>query len=132
MRFQQSVAATGNQILLLRFPLSGHRLAVGAHRDPRHRQLQQHLPELIEIEKKGSKKNKRVNALYGSSNWLSDFGGAVEFTAADPGIGVSATKLEYESSAGKWEQIAEHNYLSRTRLRGRAMLPIPQRTLDTQ
>ena len=66
----------------------------------------------FEVEHEGKKeKQKRKNALYGSGSWLSNYEGAIEFTATDPGIGVSATKLEYESSAGKWEQISEHNYL---------------------
>ncbi len=62
----------------------------------------------FEVEKA---KQKRKNALYGSGSWLSKYEGAIEFTATDPGIGVSATKLEYESSPGKWEQISERNYL---------------------
>ena len=66
----------------------------------------------FEVESEGKKeKQKRKNALYGSGGWLSKYGGAIEFTATDPGIGVSATKLEYESSASKWEQVSEHNYL---------------------
>jgi streptogramin lyase len=70
----------------------------------------------FEIEVENSKKEKekqlRTNALYGSGSWLSEYDGALEFVATDPGIGVSATRLEYESSPGSWEQVFEHNYLT--------------------
>ncbi len=68
----------------------------------------------IEVEnaKKEKVKEKRANALYGSSTWLSEYHGALEFIAEDPGIGVAATKLEYESAPGAWEQLTEHNYLT--------------------
>jgi streptogramin lyase len=49
--------------------------------------------------------------LYGTGGWLSKYGGAVEFVAKDSGIGVSGTKLEYETSPAKWEQLSAHNYL---------------------
>jgi streptogramin lyase len=67
-----------------------------------------------EVEKatEGKVKEPRANALYGSSNWLSEYDGALELIAEDPGIGVSATRLEYESSPGVWEQVVEHNYLT--------------------
>jgi streptogramin lyase len=65
----------------------------------------------VENEKKEKVKQKRKNA-YGSDIWLSEYEGALEFIAEDPGIGVSATRLEYESSPGKWEQLSEHNYLT--------------------
>jgi YD repeat-containing protein len=66
----------------------------------------------FEVELEGKKqKVKRTNALYGSGVWLSKSAGALELLAKDPGIGVSLTKLEYESSAGHWTQLAEHNYL---------------------
>ena len=71
----------------------------------------------LEIEVENSKKEKekqtRENVLYGGAGrWLSEYDGAAEFIAEDPGIGVSATKLEYESAPGAWEQLMEHNYLS--------------------
>jgi streptogramin lyase len=53
----------------------------------------------------------RANALYGSGNWLTQSAGAIAPVASDAGIGVDATKLEYESSAGHWSQLFEHNYL---------------------
>jgi streptogramin lyase len=56
-------------------------------------------------------KLKRANVLYGSGSWLSSFGGALAMNSSDPGIGVALTKLEYESSAGKWTGLFEHNYL---------------------
>jgi streptogramin lyase len=66
----------------------------------------------FEFEVEGKKeKVKRTNALFGSGSWVSKVGGAIEMIAKDPGIGVSATKLEYESSPGKWSQLSEHNYL---------------------
>ena len=69
-------------------------------------------PEL-ENEKKEKHKEPRANVLYKAApSWLSEYDGAFEFIAKDPGIGVSATRLEYESAPGKWEQIAEHNYLT--------------------
>ncbi len=68
----------------------------------------------FETEVEGKKeKVKRKNALHSPAGWLSKFGGALEMVAKDPGIGVAATKLEYESSAGKWEQLSEHNYLEK-------------------
>jgi YD repeat-containing protein len=57
------------------------------------------------------KTQKRVNALYGSGIWLTNTKGALQMIAKDPGIGVSATHLEYEKSAGSWERLSEHNYL---------------------
>jgi streptogramin lyase len=67
----------------------------------------------LEVEKEGKKeKISRTNVLYGTGSWLSKFGGAFQMQAADTGIGVSLTKLEYESSAGKWTQLLEHDYLN--------------------
>ncbi len=64
------------------------------------------------INGKGEKeKIKRKNVLDGGG-WLSEHDGAAELISEDKGIGVSATQLEYESSPGKWEQIAKHNYLT--------------------
>ena len=57
------------------------------------------------------KTQKRVNALYGSGSWLSKSAGALQPIARDPGIGVAATRLEYEKSAGSWETLSEHHYL---------------------
>jgi streptogramin lyase len=54
---------------------------------------------------------KRTNALYGSGSWLTNSKGALQMISKDPGIGVSATHLEYEKSAGSWERLSEHNYL---------------------
>ncbi len=65
----------------------------------------------VENEKHEKVKQNRRNALFGSTTWLSGFSGAIQAVAKDPGIGISATKLEYEYAAGKWEQIVEHNYL---------------------
>jgi streptogramin lyase len=66
--------------------------------------------EVINV--KGEKeKIKRKNVLDGGG-WLSEHDGAAELISEDKGIGVSATQLEFESSPGKWEQIAKHNYLS--------------------
>jgi streptogramin lyase len=68
----------------------------------------------FEAENNGKKeRQKRTNAVYGSGSWLSKYQGALEFSAEDAGIGVSATKLEYESAPGQWEQVVEHNYLER-------------------
>jgi streptogramin lyase len=73
----------------------------------------------IELEKEGKKeKQKRANALFGTSTWLSEFGGALQFVAKDTGIGVSATRLEYESSSGKWEPLNEHNYIEEDKCKG--------------
>ncbi len=66
----------------------------------------------IETATKGQIKEPRKNILYSASSWLSEYDGAFEPIAEDPGIGVSATRLEYESSPGKWEQVVEHNYLT--------------------
>jgi len=61
---------------------------------------------------KGEKeKIKRKNVLDGGG-WLSEHDGAAELISEDKGVGVSATQLEFESSPGKWEQIAKHNYLT--------------------
>jgi streptogramin lyase len=67
----------------------------------------------FEAEKEGKKeKFSRANGLYGTTNWLSGFVGAIEMISTDPGIGVSKTALEWESSAGKWTQLFEHDYLN--------------------
>jgi streptogramin lyase len=66
----------------------------------------------FEVESEGKKvKLTRQNVLYGEGGWLSNLGGALAPSSSDPGIGVSATKLEYESSAGHWSLLFEHNYL---------------------
>jgi streptogramin lyase len=66
----------------------------------------------FEAEVEGKKqKLVRQNALYGTGSWLTHFNGALQLNAADSGIGVSATKLEYESSVGKWSQLVAHDYL---------------------
>jgi streptogramin lyase len=68
----------------------------------------------FKVEKEGKTETvKRANAIYGSGSWLSNFQGALELIAKDSGIGVSDTKLEYESSPGHWEQVVEHNYLEK-------------------
>jgi streptogramin lyase len=64
----------------------------------------------FEFEVEG-KPQKRTNALYGAGIWLTKFKGALQFIAKDPGIGVSATRLEYEKAAGSWENLSEHHYL---------------------
>jgi YD repeat-containing protein len=72
----------------------------------------------VEVEKEGKKeKVKRTNALLNAAHsWLSKLGGtsggAIELTSSDPGIGVSATGLEYESSPGVWTPLEQHNYLA--------------------
>ncbi|HXB66097.1 MAG TPA: DUF6531 domain-containing protein [Solirubrobacteraceae bacterium] len=67
----------------------------------------------VENEKKEKVKEKRANVMDGGG-WLSEFEGAIEFEAHDKGVGVSATRLEYESAPGKWEAVqgAEHSYLN--------------------
>ena len=66
----------------------------------------------FEAEIEGKKeKVTRTNALYGAGAWLTKSAGALQTQAADTGIGVSKTKLEYESSPGTWSQLSEHNYL---------------------
>ncbi|HUA74341.1 MAG TPA: DUF6531 domain-containing protein [Solirubrobacteraceae bacterium] len=80
----------------------------------------------IEVEVEGisgKEKVKRANALQtGATVWLSKLsgaaGGAIELKAADTGIGVSATKLEYESAAGVWTPLEEHKYLAENGCRG--------------
>jgi streptogramin lyase len=61
----------------------------------------------------------RNNVLDGSSNWLSEYEGAIQFFAKDTGIGVSKSWLEYENS-GKWEVVSgtEHNYLTEDLCKG--------------
>jgi streptogramin lyase len=66
----------------------------------------------VENEKHEKVKENRANGLYGSSNWMSEYDGALELVATDPGIGVAATRLEYENAPGKWEQLSEHNYVT--------------------
>jgi YD repeat-containing protein len=72
--------------------------------------------EVIEEGKKVIQK--RVNALYGAGIWLTNFKGALQFIAEDPGIGASRTHLEYEKSAGVWETLSEHNYLEENLCQG--------------
>jgi streptogramin lyase len=77
----------------------------------------------VEVEVEGKKeKVKRANALHGSGSWLSKLGGkeggAIELEAADTGIGVSGTKLEYESAPKTWTPLEEHNYLAENGCQG--------------
>jgi streptogramin lyase len=66
----------------------------------------------FEAESEGKKvKVTRANALYGSGSWLTDSAGAISPIAKDPGIGVDATKLEYERAPTSWEVLGEHSYL---------------------
>ena len=66
----------------------------------------------FETELEGKKvKVTRANALYGSGSWLTNSQGAISPVAKDTGIGVDATKLEYEAAPGSWETIGEHSYL---------------------
>ena len=73
----------------------------------------------VENSKKEKEKQKRKNALNGTSNWLSEYDGALQFTAEDKGIGVAKSWLEYENS-GKWEVVSgsEHNYLEESLCKG--------------
>jgi streptogramin lyase len=66
----------------------------------------------VENAKKEKEKQIRKNALNGTSNWLSEYEGAIQFISKDPGIGVAKSWLEYDNS-GKWEAVSgsEHNYL---------------------
>jgi hypothetical protein len=67
----------------------------------------------VKVVKEGKEEEQtRTNALYGSGSWLSEYGGAIQLIAKDPGIGVAKSVLEYEN-AGKWEVVSgmEHNYL---------------------
>ncbi len=82
----------------------------GTHSTTSYNTSSSNLEFETEIEGKKEKVN-RANVLFGSSNWLSNVGGAFETIAKDTGIGVSLTKLEYEKSTGVWTQLAEHNYL---------------------
>jgi streptogramin lyase len=66
----------------------------------------------FETEVEGKKvKVTRANVLYGSGSWLTKSAGAISPIAKDTGIGVSATKLEYEATPGSWETLIEHGYL---------------------
>ncbi len=77
----------------------------------------------FEFKVKNSKKEEetlhRKNVLDGSSNWLSEYDGAIQFFAKDTGIGASKSWLEYEKS-GKWEVVSasEHNYLTKDLCKG--------------
>jgi streptogramin lyase len=73
----------------------------------------------VENSKKEKEKQSRKNALYGTSNWLSEYDGAIQFISKDTGIGVSSSRLEYEN-AGKWEAVSgsEHNYLEEALCKG--------------
>ncbi len=66
----------------------------------------------VENSKKEKEGQRQPNALYGSGGWLSKHQDALEPIAEDKGIGVAATKLEYESAPGKWEPVFEHSYLN--------------------
>ncbi len=54
----------------------------------------------------------RKNVLDGGG-WLTKKSGALGLISEDKGIGVSATRLEYESAPGKWEKVVEHEYLKK-------------------
>jgi streptogramin lyase len=60
---------------------------------------------------------KRANVI-ATGGWLTKREGAVELIGKDPGVGVSASELEYESSPGKWEVIAKHNYIEEELCKG--------------
>jgi streptogramin lyase len=73
----------------------------------------------VENSKHETEKQKRVNVLAGTNSWLSEFRGAIQVLAKDPGIGVSSSRFEFEN-AGKWEFLAgsEHNYLEQSLCKG--------------
>jgi streptogramin lyase len=85
----------------------------GTHSTTRFNTTSKEVEGEVENEKKEKIIQKRPNALYGAGGWLSKNQDALEPIAEDKGIGFDDTKLEYESSPGKWEQIVEHNYLTK-------------------
>lgn len=84
----------------------------GTHSTTKFNTTSKEIEGEVENAKKEKEHQKRPNVLYGAGSWLSNFQGALEPIAEDPGIGVAATKLEYESSPGKWIQVESHNYLT--------------------
>jgi hypothetical protein len=90
----------------------------GTHSTTKYNTSSSELEVEVENAKKEKVKEKRANALYGSGSWLSEYHGALELIAEDPGIGVSATRMEYESAPGVWEPIVEHNYLTENNCTG--------------
>ncbi len=118
-RFQQSIQKKPSNY---KFSDSIHEAIVylaepeGTHSSTKFNTTSPEVEGEVEVEKEGKKekiKQKRPNVFYTSANiWLSNHEGAFESIATDPGIGVSATKLEYESAPAKWEVVGEHNYLN--------------------
>ena len=116
MRFQQSVVnKPGSKYSFSDFLYKGEVYLsepAGTHSTTKYNTSASELEIEVENEKKEKVKQKRANVMWGAGSWLSEYDGALEFIAEDPGIGVSATRLEYESSPSKWEQIYEHTYLT--------------------
>ncbi len=83
----------------------------GTHSTSSFNKSSEHIEVEVENEKHEKVKQDRANVLYGSAAWWTKSAGALEAIAEDPGIGVSATKLEYENPTGQWEPVFEHNYL---------------------
>ncbi|HEY1834014.1 MAG TPA: hypothetical protein VGG08_06215 [Solirubrobacteraceae bacterium] len=94
----------------------------GTHAATRYNTTSPTVEVEIENEHKEKEKVSRTNVLYGSGAWLSKLGGsaggALGLVATDPGIGVSATKLEYEFSPGVWTPLEEHGYLAESGCQG--------------
>jgi streptogramin lyase len=84
---------------------------VGTHSSTGYNTTSPTLEYEVEVEGK-KQKFSRSNVLYGAGGWLTAATGALGLNSSDPGIGVSATKLEYESSAAHWTGLFEHNYLA--------------------
>ena len=115
VRFQQSVQKKPSNYS---FSDSVHEGVVylaepeGTHSTTKFNTTSKEVKGEVENSKKEKEKQERPNALYGSGGWLSKYQDALEPIAEDKGIGVAATKLEYEGAPGKWEPLFEHNYLN--------------------
>ncbi len=120
VRFQQSSVASGSKFSFSDFLYQGIvslSEPSGTHATTNYNTAAESFT--FEIEREGKKESQtRTNAMHGTGSWLSNFDGALELIAKDTGIGVSATRLEYEASPGKWEQLSEHNYLEEDKCKG--------------
>ena len=115
VHFQQSPTATGSS-----FSDTMHEGTVSISEPVEHATVGVNTssPELegkVIIDSEGKEETVKRKNVFDGGGWLTKSKGAAEFTSEDVGIGVSGAKLEFESTPGKWEVLAEseRNYLEK-------------------
>ncbi len=111
VHFQQSVAGAGNKFFDYLYAGEVSITEPEEHATTKFNTGSAELEGEV-VNTKGEKEKIRRKNVMDGGGWLSEYDGALELISEDKGIGVSNTQLEWETTPGKWEQIAKHNYLT--------------------